>query len=106
LVERTVGIIGFGNIGRAVAARLRPFGATILANDVVEVPANAAESLGVAMVSKEELLARSDYVTLHCDLNPTSHHLLRRETFGLMQRKPVVINTARGPLISEAALLE
>jgi D-3-phosphoglycerate dehydrogenase len=58
------------------------------------------------MVSLQDLLARSDYVTLHCDLNPTSHRLLRRETFSLMQRKPVVINTARGPLISEAALLE
>jgi len=106
LVERTVGIIGFGNIGRAVASRLRPFGATVLANDVLDIPADVAAALGVTLVSKEDLLAQSDYVTLHCDLNPTSHHLLRTETFAMMRRQPVVINTARGPLIEETALLE
>ncbi len=106
LSERTVGIVGFGNIGRAVAARLRACGATVLANDVVSIPDEVVHGLGVTTVSKDELFTRSDYITLHCDLNPTSHYMLGRDAFARMARHPIVVNTARGPLIQEEALIE
>jgi D-3-phosphoglycerate dehydrogenase / 2-oxoglutarate reductase len=106
LSERTVGIIGFGNIGRAVAKRLRACEATVLANDIVEIPENVVRELGVTMAPLTELLERSDFVTLHCDLNSTSRHILNRDAFSRMKRKPYVVNTARGPLIEEGALIE
>jgi len=106
LSERTIGIIGFGTIGRAVAKRLHACDATVLATDIVEIPETVVRELGVTMLARDELLERSDFVTLHCDLNSTSHHVLNRDAFARMKRKPYVVNTARGPLIDEKALIE
>lgn len=105
LSEKTVGIIGFGSIGTAVARRLRPFGTRILANDIRDISAEQARTLGVQMRSLEALLAESDFVTLHCDLNESSHHILNAERLVLCRPSTVVINTARGPLIDEPALV-
>ncbi len=105
LSERTVGIVGFGAIGTAVAARLQPFGARLLANDIREIPAAQAGALGVEMRPLESLLAESDFVTLHCDLNATSHHILNAERLALCRPETVIINTARGPLVDEPALV-
>lgn len=105
LNEVTVGIIGFGAIGQAVASRLRPFGARVLAYDVVTKPNEIVEACGVSLVDLETLLRESNFVTLHCDLNPTSFHILKSREFDLMTKLPAVINTARGPLIKEIDLV-
>ena len=105
LSEKTVGIVGFGAIGTAVAKRLRPFGARILANDIRDVSAAQARAFGVQMRPLEALLGESDIVTLHCDLNETSHHILNAERLARCGPNAIVINTARGPLIDEPALV-
>lgn len=105
LKEKTVGIIGFGDIGQAVARKLLPFGPKVLINDIKEFDADTLEGLGARSVSKEEIYELCDIITLHTDLNPTSKYLLDTQTFSKMKRKPYIINTARGPLIKEDDLI-
>ena len=105
LFEKTVGIIGLGNIGQAVAKRLSAFGADILANDIVEIDSGIINKYNVTMVPKEEILETSDFITLHCELNSTSFHILTQDSFNRIKKKPYIINTARGPLIEESSLI-
>jgi len=100
--DRTVGLIGLGRIGRAVARRLRPWGARILAHDVAGVPAED----GVRLVGLDELLAESDYVSLHLSTDSGSGVVLDREHLALLKKGAVVVNTARGSLIDTVALGE
>lgn len=106
LSEKTVGIIGLGDSGTAVARRLASFGARVIANDTAQKDPELVESLKVRMVDKEELYRLADIITLHCDLNPTSFRLLDRAAFAKMTRRPYLINVARGQLIEERALEE
>lgn len=106
LSEKTVGIIGLGSIGTAVAKRLVPFGPEVLANDIVEKGPEMVRELGVRMVAKDAIYERADFITLHCDLNETSFHLLNADAFKKMKKTPYIVNTARGPVIDEAALIE
>jgi phosphoglycerate dehydrogenase-like enzyme len=92
---RTVGLIGFGAIGRAVGRRLEAFGARLLVHDPL-----AGED-----VPLDELLRGSDIVSVHAPLTPETHHLLDRERLALMRRGSVLVNTARGPLVDQAALI-
>ncbi|RPI82846.1 MAG: dihydrofolate reductase [Chloroflexi bacterium] len=103
--EQTLGVIGVGNIGKAVLRRARVFGMKLLGTDIIEVPPDFVRENGVEIVSLEELLARSDYVSLNCDLNSTSYHIMNERTFALMKPTAVVINTARGPVVDEQALV-
>lgn len=105
LSESVLGIIGFGNIGRAVARRAMSFGMEVLANDILEIDESVVAEHGVRMVEKEELLQSSDFVSLNCDLNATSRHLMNRQSLGLMKPSAVLVNTARGPLINERELI-
>ena len=106
LAECTLGVVGVGNIGQAVLRRARAFGMTLLGNDIREIdPAFIAE-VGVRMVPLEELLAQADFISLNCDLNPTSYHLINRERLAQVKPGAVLINTARGPIVEEAALVE
>jgi D-3-phosphoglycerate dehydrogenase len=105
LAESTLGIIGVGNIGSEVARRARAFGMTILGNDLKLPSPDFIEQTGIKMVSKLELLRNSDFVTTNCDLNPTSIHILSDDDFAAMKPAAFVINTARGPLIDEEALI-
>jgi len=105
LHESVLGIIGLGNIGRAVAKRARGFGMRTLANDIIEIPQSVIEETGVQMVGRDELLRESDFVSVNCDLNPTSIHLMDDEAFELMKEGGIVINMARGPIIDEVALI-
>lgn len=105
LCECTIGIIGVGNIGKAVARRAIAFGAQLLGNDIVEMSADFLAETGIEMVSKEELLRRADFVSINCTLNPTSLRLLSSADFTTMKSTAVVINTARGPIIDEPALI-
>jgi D-3-phosphoglycerate dehydrogenase / 2-oxoglutarate reductase len=105
LRERTLGIIGVGNVGRTVARRAHAFGMRIVGNDLVEPPAELVHETKIEMMSKTDLLGQADFVTVNCDLNPTSYHILSDREFALMKPRVFVINTARGPLIDEAALI-
>ncbi len=106
LSECTLGIVGVGNIGKAVARRARAFGMKILGTDIVEIDHVFVTETGIEMTTLETLLSNSDFVSLNCDLNPTSHHLMNADTFALMKPTAVLINTARGPIVEEKALIE
>ncbi|KPL82080.1 hypothetical protein SE15_13320 [Thermanaerothrix daxensis] len=105
LSECTLGVIGVGNIGKAVLRRARAFGMTLLGNDIVPIAPDFIAEYGVEMVPLRHLLERADFVSLNCDLNPTSYHLINAETLGWMKPTAVLINTARGPVVDEAALI-
>ena len=106
LGEKTTGIIGLGNTGSAVARRLRCFGPEVIANDIRDIDPATIKECGARMVRKDEIYERADFITVHTDLNDTSHHLLDATAFGKMKKRPYVINVARGPVIEEAALIE
>ncbi|HEX9014276.1 MAG TPA: phosphoglycerate dehydrogenase [Anaerolineaceae bacterium] len=106
LSECTLGVIGVGNIGKAVLRRAHAFGMTLLGNDILPIPQDFLDENAVRMVSLPELLAEADFVSLNCDLNPTSLHIINRGTLAVMKPGAVLINTARGPLVDEPALVE
>jgi D-3-phosphoglycerate dehydrogenase len=105
LSECTLGVVGVGNIGKAVIRRARAFGMKILGNDIVPIAPDFILENGVEMTSLEDLLERSDFVSLNADLNPTSYHLINAGTLAHMKPTAVLINTARGPLVDESALI-
>lgn len=105
LHECTLGIVGVGTIGKAVARRARAFGMKILGNDIIPIDHVFLTEVGVEMTSLDDLLGRADFVSLNCDLNPTSFHLMNARTLGLMRPTAILINTARGPIVDEAALV-
>jgi D-3-phosphoglycerate dehydrogenase len=106
LRECTLGVIGVGNIGKAVARRALGFGMRILGHDILEMPQDFLLQTGISMVSKEELLRRADFVSVNCDLNPTSYHLMDDAAFDIMKSSSVLINLARGPIVLESALVK
>lgn len=106
LHECTLGVIGVGNIGKAVVERAIAFGMTVLGCDAVTIPESFVAKTGLKLVSMDELLNTSDFVTLHCDLNPTSYHLIDRPQFDSMRPAAYFINTARGAVVNEQALIE
>ena len=105
IAGKTVGIVGFGRIGRRVAELLKAFGPTLLVYDPF-VPAEAIEKAGAVPSGFEELLKSSDIVTLHLPFTPEVRHLMNAETLALMKDGAYLVNTARGGLIDEAALCE
>lgn len=105
LNECTLGVIGVGNVGKKVVRRAIAFGMCVLGNDLVEMPADFLAETGIVMVTKEQLLRQADFVSLNCDLNETSFHLMSDTEFALTKPTAVVINTARGPIIDEPALV-
>jgi D-3-phosphoglycerate dehydrogenase len=105
LAECTLGVIGIGNIGRAVTRRAKAFGMKIFGSDPAGVSNDFVEESGMIVSNLGELLEASDFVTLHCDLNPTSFHLIGRRELNLMKRSAYLINTSRGPVINEKALI-
>lgn len=106
LCECCLGVVGVGNIGKAVLRRARAFGMELLGNDIIEIAPDFVREQRVEMVSLDELLARADFVSLHCDLNPSSYHLINRESLVKMKPGAVLVNTARGPVVDEAALIQ
>jgi glyoxylate reductase len=91
----TLGIIGFGRIGRAVAKRAEGFSMNVMTTSSESHPATF-----------EELLANSDFVSIHCPLTPATHHLIDAEALALMQPTAILINTARGPIVDQIALAQ
>ena len=106
LSECVLGVVGVGNIGKAVTRRARAFGMQVLGNDIVDIDHVFITETGIRMTAIQSLLSESDFVSINCDLNPTSHHLMNAATFALMKPSAVLINTARGPIVEESALIE
>jgi D-3-phosphoglycerate dehydrogenase / 2-oxoglutarate reductase len=105
LSECTLGIIGIGNIGKAVTRRAKAFGMKVLGTDIVEVDHVFISETGIQITNLQSLLSESDFVSVNCDLNPTSHHLINSKTLAQMKSTAVLINTARGPIVDENALV-
>jgi D-3-phosphoglycerate dehydrogenase / 2-oxoglutarate reductase len=105
LHECKLGIIGVGTIGKVVARKARVFGMTVLGNDILEIDHVFIAETGIQMATLDTLLSAVDFVSINCDLNPTSQHLINSRTLGLMGKNAVLINTARGPIVDEAALV-
>lgn len=105
LHELTLGIIGVGAIGKAIARRARAFGMTVLGNDIVEIDHVFLVETGTRMTDLPILLANSDFISVNCDLNPTSHHLINPQTLAHVKPGAILINTARGPIVDEPALV-
>lgn len=103
LSDCTVGIIGCGHVGKDLARLLRAFGCQVLANDILDFPEYYGET-GVKPASLETVLADSDIVTLHLQLDDTTKSILDKKHLGLMKQDAVLINVARGGLVDEAAL--
>jgi len=101
LAECTLGVVGVGRIGRAVLERAAAFGMTLLGNDIVRVELG---DLPARLIGLNELLEASDFVSLNCDLNASSRHLINDRTLAQMRSGAVLINTARGSVVDEAAL--
>ncbi len=105
LSECTLGVIGIGNIGKAVTRRAKAFGMKVYGADIIDVDHVFVGETGIQMTNLETLLSNSDFVSVNCDLNPTSHHLINADTLALMKPNAILINTARGPIVEEKALV-
>jgi glyoxylate reductase len=101
----TLGIVGLGRIGVAVAKRARGFGMKILYSDVVRNQ-QAEKDVGIEFVNMDRLLAESDFITLHTNLSPETHHLMGQKQFEKMKRTAILVNTSRGPIVDNMALYE
>lgn len=101
---RTFGLLGFGHIARDVARKLSGFGLKWLVHDPF-IKADELSALGFQSVSLEKLLAESDYVSLHCPLTPTTRKLISVPQLRLMKPTAILINTSRGPVVDESALI-
>jgi D-3-phosphoglycerate dehydrogenase len=106
LSESTLGVIGVGDVGKAVLRRARAFGMKLLGNDIVEIAPDFLLEYGVEMTDLEDLLSRSDYVSVNCTLNPTSFHLINQESLENCRPETIIINTARGPVVDQKALVD
>ena len=100
---KTLGVVGLGTIGKAVAKRAQAFGMRLLAYDLVQ-DLLFAEGQGIAFVSLEDLLRQSDVVSIHCFLNAATRHLINAERLALMKPTAFLINTARGGIVDTEAL--
>ena len=106
LAGKTVGVLGMGNIGRQVAKRLLAFDAEVQYSDIRRLTEAEEEAMSLTYVEAKDLFRTSDVVSIHVPLVPTTRHLVSRELLGVMKPNAVIVNTARGALIDESALIE
>src|SRR5215475_5325509 len=102
---KTLGVVGFGRIGRAVARRALGFGMRVLYHDTVRADSAAERELNATATDLDTLLRESDFVSLHTLLSPETRHLINERTLRLMKKSAVLVNAARGPVMDEAALV-
>lgn len=106
MANKMVGILGFGNIGRKVAQRVQGFEARVQYYDKYPLPEQRDRELNVERVPLDELFRSSDIITCHTPLTPETRHIASRERMALMKPSAVLINTSRGPVVDEPALIE
>jgi glyoxylate reductase len=106
LHHKTIGIVGFGRIGQAVARRAKGFGMRVLYTDAVQLTPEVEAETGAERRELDELLAEADVVSIHTNLTPETRHMFGREAFERMKDTAVLVNTSRGPVIDEAALAD
>lgn len=106
MADKLVGVLGIGNIGRQVARRVQGFDAQVQYYDPYPLDEARERELDVRRVSLDELFRTSDIVTCHAPLTPQTRHIVNRERLAMMKPTAVLINTARGPVVDESALIE
>ncbi len=102
---KTLGVLGFGRIGRAVARRARGFDMRVLYHDTARADASAERELGATYVDKDTLFSESDFVTLHTLLSADTRHLVDEQALRRMKKSAILVNAARGPIVDEEALV-
>lgn len=105
LQECVLGVVGVGDCGKAVVRRAISFGMRVLGNDIRELPDDFLAETGLEVVSLEDLLSKADFISLNPDLNATSYHLIAKNQLDTMKPSAYLINTSRGPVVDEAALI-
>jgi glyoxylate reductase len=103
---KTLGVLGFGRIGRGVARRARGFEMRVLYSDAVRAPAHVEKELNAEFVDREKLFRESDFISVHVPLLPDTRHLISKDNLEKMKRTAFLVNTSRGPVVDEAALAE
>jgi glyoxylate reductase len=106
ITGKCLGIIGMGRIGKAVASRARAFKMKVVYNDPQRLPEEEESQFQASCVSLEELLQKSDVVTLHTSLTPETTHLISADRLQLMKKEAILVNVSRGPVVDEKALAE
>jgi len=104
--HKTIGVVGFGRIGQAVARRANGFGMRVLYADAIELPGSVTEPLGAERRDLDDLLSEADFVSIHTNLTPETRHLFGHEQFKRMKPTAVLVNTSRGPVVDEDALAD
>jgi glyoxylate reductase len=102
--HKTIGIVGFGRIGQAVARRAKGFGMRVVYSDAHPLPPDVEAETGAQRLELDDLLAEADFVSIHTNLTPETHHLFDAAAFARMKPTAVLVNTSRGPVVDEAAL--
>lgn len=105
LREKVLGVVGVGDVGKAVLRRAKGFGMRLLGTDIKPIDPDFVTDVGLEECDLETLLRTADFISLNCDLNATSRHLMNPERFSLLKRTAILINTARGPVVDESALV-
>lgn len=106
ITNRVLGVVGMGAIGIATARRAKACGMSIVYHSRNEIDAKISSELGASKVSLDELLATSDVVSIHCPSNDSTHHLIGKAQFERMKKTAFLVNTARGPIVDEQALVD
>ena len=106
MADKVVGVLGFGNIGQKVARRVQAFDASVQYYDKYPLSPERERELNVRRVSLEELFRTSDIVSCHAPLTADTHHIVNAQRLALMKPMALIINTCRGPVVDEAALVE
>jgi len=106
LQGKTLGVVGMGAIGQSLARRAKAFGMDIVYSDARQAPAEVEQELGARRVELDELLRTADVVSIHAPLMDETRHLINADTLGLMKESAYLVNSARGPIIDEAALVD
>jgi glyoxylate reductase len=104
--HKTMGVVGFGRIGQAVARRAKGFGMNVIYADAIQLPPDVEAETGARRVELDELLAQADFISIHTNLTPETRHLFGAEQFRMMKPTAVLVNTSRGPVVDEEALAD
>jgi len=105
LSECTLGVIGVGNIGKAIIRRAKAFGMKLIGNDIKPLPHDFVSENYLEITDLQYLLTNADFISVNCDLNSSSYHLINDVTLATVKTSAVLINTARGPIVDENALV-